>query len=86
MQLLTQTSGNWDLKTKVPQQCEVSGMKLPPYFMEWINLKDIYLNFYNRRVSTLHAMLHISTYSSKNSYFSYDLCYGYDGVVCKGDN
>lgn len=27
-------------------------MSLPPYFMEWINLKDIYLNFYKRRVST----------------------------------
>lgn len=44
-------SGNWDLKTKVPQQCTVAGMKLPPYFMEWINLKDVFLNFYKRRVS-----------------------------------
>ncbi|XLR35284.1 hypothetical protein HN51_044617, partial [Arachis hypogaea] len=42
-------SGNWDLKTKVPQQCQVSKLKLPPYFMEWINLKDVYLNFYKRR-------------------------------------
>ncbi|KAG4213497.1 hypothetical protein ERO13_A01G060932v2 [Gossypium hirsutum] len=42
------TCGNWDLKTKIPQQCEVSGIKLPPYFMEWINLKDVYLNFYGR--------------------------------------
>lgn len=45
-------SGNWDLKTKVPQQCKVSRMKLPSYFMEWINLKDVYLNFYKRRVSS----------------------------------
>ncbi|KAL6554203.1 hypothetical protein OROMI_019876 [Orobanche minor] len=43
------TCGNWDLKTKVPQQCEDSGMMLPRYFMEWINLKDIYINFYTRR-------------------------------------
>ncbi|CAM0910606.1 unnamed protein product [Alopecurus aequalis] len=43
------TCGNWDLKTKVPEQCKVSKIKLPSYFMEWINLKDIYLNFYNRR-------------------------------------
>ncbi|KAI3963182.1 hypothetical protein MKX01_030312 [Papaver californicum] len=35
------TCGNWDLKTKIPQQCKDSTMKLPPYFMEWINLKDI---------------------------------------------
>ncbi|GKB42676.1 uncharacterized exonuclease domain-containing protein, partial [Tanacetum coccineum] len=43
------TCGNWDIKTKIPKQCQVSKMKLPPYFMEWINLKDIYLNFYKRR-------------------------------------
>ncbi|KAK6134549.1 hypothetical protein DH2020_031719 [Rehmannia glutinosa] len=51
------TCGNWDLKTKIPQQCEVSGMKLPPYFMEWINLKDIYLNFYNRRAPGMLSMM-----------------------------
>nr|XP_034591244.1 uncharacterized exonuclease domain-containing protein At3g15140-like isoform X3 [Setaria viridis] len=43
------TCGNWDLKTKIPEQCKVSKIKLPTYFMEWINLKDIYLNFYSRR-------------------------------------
>ncbi|CAI0440946.1 unnamed protein product [Linum tenue] len=41
------TCGNWDVKTQVPKQCVVSKMKLPPYFNEWINLKDVYLNFYN---------------------------------------
>ncbi|KAL0353791.1 UNVERIFIED_CONTAM: putative exonuclease domain-containing protein [Sesamum angustifolium] len=51
------TCGNWDLKTKVPQQCEVSGIKLPPYFMEWINLKDIYLNFYERRAPGMLSMM-----------------------------
>ncbi|CAJ2645449.1 uncharacterized exonuclease domain-containing protein At3g15140 [Trifolium pratense] len=51
------TCGNWDLKTKVPQQCEVSRMKLPLYFMEWINLKDIYLNFYNRRATGMVTMM-----------------------------
>lgn len=51
------TCGNWDLKTKIPQQCEVSRMKLPPYFMEWINLKDIYLNFYNRRAPGMLSMM-----------------------------
>ncbi|KAF7822680.1 putative exonuclease domain-containing protein [Senna tora] len=49
--------GNWDLKTKVPQQCEVSKIKLPPYFMEWINLKDVYLNFYNRRATGMVTMM-----------------------------
>lgn len=51
------TCGNWDLKTKVPQQCSVSRIKLPPYFMEWINLKDIYLNFYKRRAPGMMTMM-----------------------------
>ncbi|KAF6155926.1 hypothetical protein GIB67_039257 [Kingdonia uniflora] len=51
------TCGNWDLKTKVPQQCKTSSMKLPPYFMEWINLKDIYLNFYKRRAPGMMSMM-----------------------------
>ncbi|KAK4342088.1 hypothetical protein RND71_037904 [Anisodus tanguticus] len=49
--------GNWDLKTKVPQQCTVAGMKLPPYFMEWINLKDVFLNFYKRRAPGMLSMM-----------------------------
>ncbi|KAL4204720.1 hypothetical protein AMTRI_Chr01g111270 [Amborella trichopoda] len=51
------TCGNWDLKTKVPQQCEVSCIELPSYFREWINLKDIYLNFYNKRATGMMAMM-----------------------------
>ncbi|KAG8386360.1 hypothetical protein BUALT_Bualt03G0140800 [Buddleja alternifolia] len=51
------TCGNWDVKTQIPKQCEVSGMKLPSYFMEWINLKDIYLNFYNRRAPGMVSMM-----------------------------
>ncbi|XP_020269005.1 uncharacterized exonuclease domain-containing protein At3g15140 [Asparagus officinalis] len=51
------TCGNWDIKTKIPQQCKVSKMKIPPYFMEWINLKDVYLNFYNRRATGMMTMM-----------------------------
>ncbi|KAJ1285971.1 hypothetical protein BS78_03G318100 [Paspalum vaginatum] len=51
------TCGNWDLKTKVPDQCKVSKIKLPTYFMEWINLKDIYLNFYRRRATGMMTMM-----------------------------
>ncbi|KAF9608699.1 hypothetical protein IFM89_010831 [Coptis chinensis] len=54
---LSVVSGNWDLKTKIPQQCKVSGVKLPSYFMEWINLKDIYLNFYSRRAPGMRTMM-----------------------------
>ncbi|KAM7492554.1 hypothetical protein LguiA_035475 [Lonicera macranthoides] len=51
------TCGNWDLKTKVPQQCQVARMQLPPYFMEWINLKDAYFNFYKRRATGMVTMM-----------------------------
>nr|AKM76590.1 polynucleotidyl transferase ribonuclease H-like superfamily protein [Erodium trifolium] len=51
------TCGNWDVKTKIPQQCNVSKMKLPSYFMEWINLKDIYLNFYKRQATGMKTMM-----------------------------
>lgn len=51
------TCGNWDIKTKIPQQCRVTGMKIPPYFTEWINLKDVYLNFYNRKAPGMRTML-----------------------------
>ncbi|WOH00213.1 hypothetical protein DCAR_0519571 [Daucus carota subsp. sativus] len=51
------TCGNWDIKTKIPEQCKVSRMKTPSYFMEWINLKDIYLNFYKRRASGMMTMM-----------------------------
>lgn len=43
------TCGNWDVKTQIPRQCQVSKINLPSYFMEWINLKDVYQNFYNPR-------------------------------------
>ncbi|XP_057814870.2 uncharacterized exonuclease domain-containing protein At3g15140 isoform X2 [Cryptomeria japonica] len=51
------TCGNWDVKTKIPQQCQLSRINLPPYFMEWINLKDVYLNFYKQRAAGMVAML-----------------------------
>ncbi|KAL5715844.1 hypothetical protein ACHQM5_017611 [Ranunculus cassubicifolius] len=51
------TCGNWDLKTKVPQQCRDSSIELPSYFMEWINLKDIYLNFYKTRAPGMRSMM-----------------------------
>ncbi|XP_006656065.3 uncharacterized exonuclease domain-containing protein At3g15140 [Oryza brachyantha] len=51
------TCGNWDLKTKVPEQCRVSKIKPPPYFLEWINLKDVYLNFYNSRATGMMTMM-----------------------------
>ncbi|KAG6490677.1 uncharacterized exonuclease domain-containing protein At3g15140-like [Zingiber officinale] len=51
------TCGNWDLKTKIPEQCKILKIKTPSYFMEWINLKDVYLNFYKRRATGMMTML-----------------------------
>ncbi|ESQ48462.1 hypothetical protein EUTSA_v100215140mg, partial [Eutrema salsugineum] len=49
--------GNWDIKTKIPEQCVVSNINLPQYFMEWINLKDVYLNFYGREARGMVSMM-----------------------------
>ncbi|KAH9533694.1 hypothetical protein CY35_18G065800 [Sphagnum magellanicum] len=61
------TCGNWDVKTKIPEQCETSGIDLPPYFNEWINLKDIYLNFYKQRVCLLPPAFFLHNHSSCSS-------------------
>jgi hypothetical protein len=37
------------------EQCVTSDIEIPPYFKEWINIKDIYLNHYNRNVSLATA-------------------------------
>lgn len=51
------TCGNWDLKTKIPEQCRLLNMKVPTYFREWINLKDIYLNFYKTEARGMISMM-----------------------------
>ncbi|GAV85440.1 LOW QUALITY PROTEIN: hypothetical protein CFOL_v3_28876, partial [Cephalotus follicularis] len=61
-------SGDWDLKTKVPEQCKVSMIKLPPYFMEWINIKDAYSNFYWTEVSGMRTMLNHSNIPLQGSH------------------
>ncbi|GAV92274.1 LOW QUALITY PROTEIN: RNase_T domain-containing protein, partial [Cephalotus follicularis] len=62
------TCGDWDLKTKVPEQCKVSMIKLPPYFMEWINIKDAYSNFYWTEVSGMRTMLNHSNIPLQGSH------------------
>ncbi|XP_022139391.1 uncharacterized exonuclease domain-containing protein At3g15140 [Momordica charantia] len=51
------TCGNWDIKTQVPHQCSVSNIELPNYFMEWINIKDVYLNFYQKKATGMTTMM-----------------------------
>jgi len=40
------TCGNWDIGKSIPLQCEKWNLPLPSYFHYWINIKDVYLNFY----------------------------------------
>ncbi|GAQ89105.1 hypothetical protein KFL_004870100 [Klebsormidium nitens] len=51
------TCGNWDIKTKIAEQCVSSEIGIPPYFNEWINIKDIYVNHYRRNASGMRPML-----------------------------
>jgi len=36
------TLGDWDFKTMLPSQCQLSGVELPPQFHQWINVKRSY--------------------------------------------
>jgi ERI1 exoribonuclease 3 len=43
------THGDWDLKTMLPQQCQVSNMKVPSEFKRWVNLKNVYKDWETQR-------------------------------------
>ena len=34
------TCGDWDLKYMLPDQCATSQIKVPKYFLQWINVKQ----------------------------------------------
>lgn len=36
------TSGDWDLKVMLPEQCRILGMSVPPYMTKWINIKKTF--------------------------------------------
>jgi len=40
------TCGNWDLKTMLPLQVNLSQLSCPPYLASWINLKEAFGLFY----------------------------------------
>jgi ERI1 exoribonuclease 3 len=40
------TCGNWDIEKQIPKQCSISEITLPEIFNQWINIKDVYLNFF----------------------------------------
>ncbi|XP_045610989.1 ERI1 exoribonuclease 3 isoform X2 [Procambarus clarkii] len=36
------TCGDWDLKTMLPNQCDLENLQLPSYCKEWLNIKKSY--------------------------------------------
>eukprot|EP01098_Paradermamoeba_levis_P004763 TRINITY_DN2034_c0_g1_i1.p1 TRINITY_DN2034_c0_g1~~TRINITY_DN2034_c0_g1_i1.p1 ORF type:complete len:250 (+),score=62.26 TRINITY_DN2034_c0_g1_i1:86-751(+) len=51
------TCGDWDLKTMLPKQTQLSGLHFPKYFKEWINIKHAFGSFFNVRPSGMTGML-----------------------------
>jgi len=51
------TCGNWDIKTQIPKQCSICSIPIPSYFNQWVNLKDVYLNFYHHKALGMRSML-----------------------------
>lgn len=52
------TCGDWDLKTMVGTQCDLSGIQKPSYFARWINLMSTFKEYTgNKRGIGLARML-----------------------------
>lgn len=53
------TCGDWDIKTQIPRQSNISGIPVPNYFHNWINLKRVFKSFYNynRDIFGMRSML-----------------------------
>ena len=52
------TCGNWDLRTMLPEQFEVSGIQpVPDYFNQWINVKKSYQKVMGNFPRSLSHML-----------------------------
>jgi len=49
--------GNWDIKTQIPKQCRICSIEVPDFFLKWINIKDVYYNFYGHKAFGMKAML-----------------------------
>jgi ERI1 exoribonuclease 3 len=46
------TCGDWDLKTMLPTQCQLSGLQsYPDYFKSWINIKDVFNVRYKSKIT-----------------------------------
>ena len=51
------TCGDWDFKTALPKQLELSKLKNKKVYKRWCNIKKEYKNLYNWKPSSLISML-----------------------------
>jgi len=51
------TCGDWDLKTMMPKQCYVSGLKVPAWATVWVNIKTVFKRLNYERGGGMMAML-----------------------------
>lgn len=52
------TCGDWDLKTMFPTQLKLSGIKIyPSCFKRWLNIKELFQDFYKTKTSSMIKML-----------------------------
>jgi len=49
--------GDWDLKIMIINQCKMDKLSVPSYFSEWINIKKMYAQIYNKPVRGMTSML-----------------------------
>jgi inhibitor of KinA sporulation pathway (predicted exonuclease) len=53
------TCGNWDLKKALPLYCKYLNIRVPSYFENWCNIKDIFYQFYGTKGGGMANMLKI---------------------------
>lgn len=51
------TCGDWDLKTMLPMQCEISMITKPAVANSWVNIKTLYCKFYNHNITGMMVVL-----------------------------
>ena len=54
------TCGDWDLKTCLKKQCEISNINLPNWAHQWINLKKAHKTVHGHFPRSLHEVLKVN--------------------------
>lgn len=51
------TCGDWDLKTMLPNQTELSNVPIPPIYTKWVNIKKLYKKYYGTDRISMYDMM-----------------------------